>query len=127
MKKIYSKGFTLIEVMIVVVVIGILASIALPAYQDYVLRAKRAEAQAAMSLVAQRLERCFTSYNKYDDDDCDLSSVTSDSQNWTISIAAGGTQYTLTATAANGHSDGECSGNMKLFSTGKTEPAACWN
>lgn len=47
-------GFTLIELMITVVVVGILASIALPSYQDYVRKSRRADAQAFMYEVASR-------------------------------------------------------------------------
>ena len=44
-----SKGFTLIELMIVVAIVGILAAVALPAYQDYTIRAKMSEVMLAAS------------------------------------------------------------------------------
>src|SRR5512146_2395517 len=49
MKKSVQKGFTLIELMIVVAIIGILAAVALPAYQDYTVRAKMSEVILALS------------------------------------------------------------------------------
>jgi type IV pilus assembly protein PilE len=49
-----SRGFTLIELMIVVVIVAILATLALPAYQDYIRRGKRAAAKAVVSDLANR-------------------------------------------------------------------------
>ncbi|HMN93004.1 MAG TPA: type IV pilin protein [Hydrogenophaga sp.] len=61
-----QQGFTLIEVMIVVAIIGILAAVAYPSYQEYVRRAARGDAQADMMEIAQNAERFFTLNNRYD-------------------------------------------------------------
>lgn len=57
--KAVNKGFTLIELMIVVAIIGILAAIALPAYQKYTARAKFSEVVTASSGVKQQVELCI--------------------------------------------------------------------
>lgn len=54
-----SHGFTLIEVMITVAIIGILAAIALPSYRDYVLRGKLVNATSGLSSVRSEMERYF--------------------------------------------------------------------
>lgn len=65
MVKRLNKGFTLIEVMIVVAIVGILAALAYPSYQEYVRRAARADAQSDMLELAQISERFFTINNQY--------------------------------------------------------------
>lgn len=55
-----SKGFTLIELMIVVAIVGILVAIAYPSYQGYLQDARRADAQADLLELAQWMERQFT-------------------------------------------------------------------
>lgn len=63
MKK--SNGFTLIELMIVVAVIGLLAAIAIPSYQDSVRKGRRAEGRAALTELLQQQERYMTQMNSY--------------------------------------------------------------
>ena len=60
-----SRGFTLIELMIVVAVIAILGAIAYPAYQDYARKGRRGEARAALFELRQQQERYMTQFNKY--------------------------------------------------------------
>lgn len=60
-----ERGVTLVELMIVVAILGILASVAIPSYSSYVIRTKRTEAKTALMGLAQRMERCYTVNNNY--------------------------------------------------------------
>lgn len=62
------SGFTLIELMIVVAVVAILASIALPAYNDSIRKGRRGQAKADLVELAQTLERHYTVHGRYDAD-----------------------------------------------------------
>lgn len=62
-----QRGFTLIELMIVVVVVGILAAIAYPSYRQYGVRTNRAAATADLAMLSQWMEREYTATGAYDD------------------------------------------------------------
>ncbi len=61
-----SLGFTLIEVMIVVAIIGILAAIAYPSYQNQMQKTRRADAKASLMELAQFMERNYSTSGAYD-------------------------------------------------------------
>jgi type IV pilus assembly protein PilE len=61
-----QRGFTLIELMITVAIVGILAAIAYPSYQDYVLRTRRATAAGCLMELSQWMERNYTTCLRYD-------------------------------------------------------------
>lgn len=67
-----SEGFSLIELMIAVAIVGVLAAIAIPSYRDYVARAKRADATLALAGLAQAMER----YNANNGTYCGASTLT---------------------------------------------------
>ncbi|WP_041523971.1 type IV pilin protein [Gilvimarinus agarilyticus] len=95
-----NAGFTLIEILIVVAIVGILAAIAYPSYMDSVRKSNRADAKASLNDAAQQMQRCYTLNHTF----TDCPSVgTSDSaeQFYEIEVAVtgGGTGFTATATA----------------------------
>lgn len=95
-----TQGFTLIELMVAVAIIGILASIAIPNYQDYVTRGKLADAFAALSDWSLRMEQYNQDNRSYLSGlNCGIATPTAHS--FTLSCAATATTYTLTATGAD--------------------------
>ena len=115
-----ANGFTLIELMIVVAIVGILASIAFPAYQDSVRKARRSDAQGALMSFANAMERYFTTNGTYVGATAAgvfvaTSPVDGGNVYYNLSVAPLATSFTLTA-AATGAQAGD--GNMQLTNTG---------
>jgi type IV pilus assembly protein PilE len=121
MPKKYSSGFTLMELMIVVAIIGILVGVALPAYQDYGRRASRGEGRAHLLDTAAILERYYSDNNVYATAANTFApttvQTTTETGKYTITITTAGTFQTYTLTATPSAVDPDC-GNLTLASTG---------
>lgn len=93
-----QKGVTLIEVMVVVVIVGILAAVAVPAYQDYVIRAKVPDATSALAAKRVQMEQYFQDNRTYvGGTACNNDTTTSRYFTFSCPVAAAATTYTLQA------------------------------
>lgn len=129
------------ELLTVMVVIGILTSIAVPNYSQYSRKVKRTDAKKELTGLAQRLERCFTRLQKYNDTtNCPTGlPYTTQNNDYTLSVAwdttAGlppGTSYTLSATPIGSQANDTQCGTFTLTetgtqgATGTSGAAGCW-
>lgn len=139
MKK-YNKGFTLTELMVATAIVAILAAIAYPSYMSSVRKSNRTEAKTELTDVAQRLQKCFTTYGRFDDPNgenlCPIFERLTTGPAYksrgrglyeiTITNTAA-TTYTLTATAvaAPQLADTGCEA-LTLDHMGQALPQECW-
>ena len=126
MKK--NKGFTLIEILVVIAIIAILASYAIPSYRDYVTKSKRADAQARILEIAGLYEKFYANTNQYP---ANLATLGLDANflTWTeyAITGTGGAGWVITATAQNGQTDDSDCPTITFNQLGQKGPAAtCW-
>jgi type IV pilus assembly protein PilE len=145
-----SGGFTLIEVMIVVAVVGILAAVALPSYNEYIARGRRGDAQTQLLAAQQWTERFYSEHYRYDQTSAATPVLVTDATlfgnqpfrtsprpgegavAYNLTVVAAANTYTLTATRTGSMASDAC-GNFTLTNTGlkgligaSKTVAACW-
>jgi type IV pilus assembly protein PilE len=139
-----QKGVTLIELMTVVVVISVLASIAIPSYRRYMLRAQRSDAMTSLLRVATAEEKFQLQYGSYATNltatgasGLGLPAATSDRGYYSLTVVTTATGFTATATPVSGGaqaSDTTCasftvteSGTKRATNSGGTDKSTeCW-
>lgn len=133
-----SFGFTLIELIIVVAIIGILATVAVPAYSQYVIKGKRSDAKAAL-LSAQLAQEKYRANNTTYATTLAAANIAETSSGGYYTIALSGTPtasaYTITAAPKTPFADSDC-GTFAVNKDGKTtsgtgqttaaKVAECW-
>ncbi len=130
-----SKGFSLIELMIVVAIIGILTSVAMGFFGDNVISSNRTEGRSALSQTSGSLEKCRSLYGSYNHVNCTVAlPFDSDTNYYAISATAmTNNTFTLTATPIAGQpqaNDTDCT-TLTLTNTGVkagtgADPTVCW-
>jgi type IV pilus assembly protein PilE len=139
------RGLTLIELMIVILVIGIMAAIAVPSYRKYMIRAQRSEAKIALLQLQTAQEKRYLQQNSYTNDvtgstaanppGLGLPAVT-ETQKYDITIPVfidpNGQTYTAQATPKYGQADDSDCKNFTINergvrgNTGTLSPEKCW-
>ena len=131
----HSKGFSLIELMVVVAIVGILSAIAMGFFGDNVIASNRSEGRAELSATATSLEKCKSLYGAYDAVACNVAdTIATDTNFYSIDTTTRtATTFTLTASPVAGQpqtNDTDCT-SLTLTNTGikggtGANAAECW-
>lgn len=129
MKK--NRGFTLIELMIAVAVIGILAAVGYPAYLDQIRKARRAEAQAALMNISARQQQRLLDTRSYATtvDALNITIPNTVLQTYTVTLTVGTATvptFTAMATPSSGSQAADKCGALSINQVGTKSPASCW-
>ena len=126
MKTTSGRGFTLVELMIVVAIVGILVAVAYPSYQDQVRKTRRADGKTALLQSVQVAERFFTQNNSYAGAPV---AAASDEGHYNLAFVGNATTFTITATPVGPQAADPCGAltinqaNVKNSAGGMAE---CW-
>ncbi len=143
----YQRGVTLLELVVVMVIVGILAAVAIPSYRNYVLRSQRSDAKEALLALSTQQEKFYLQCNTYATAianapscaDGELQGAVASENGWyDLAIdAADATSFMLSATAAAGEQQAQDSACQAFFVTdrgvrtadndgGADNTAECW-
>ena len=126
-----QAGFTLIELMIVVAIVGIISAVAFPSYTSYMKKSRRADAKVSLTKMADAQERWYLQNSTYTSNVANVGGATSADGNYTMAITSADVNgYVMTATATAGKeqaNDTACA-VFTLSSTGAKTATndVCW-
>lgn len=130
MKKSSLRGFTLIEIMVVVGIVAILIAIAVPSYSRYVLKSRRLDGQSNLLKIQTRLEEYFVQNESYPVNTTNFPIPSSTYYQYSYVPSGGNTAYTITATAlgnqANDQEGSTSCNSLSVDSQNNKTPTACW-
>lgn len=116
-----QTGFTLIELVIAVAIVGILASFAVNSYQSSVMKSRRTDAKVMLTTLAQKQERYYTQHMAFAtslDDLVGSSSLESDKGYYDITLSGTATTFTLTASAKGNQANDVACAALSISHTG---------
>jgi len=129
MNKKSLKGFTLIELMIVIAIIGIIAAVGYPSYLDYIKKTRRSDGHLALMNASQSLERCKATNFSFANCALPNDLTESDEGDYALTIETTASTFTVTATAQNKQASDDKCPTMTINDKGQqgfTGAGPCW-